>query len=81
MPGNDERMEGNNCLKIHMSGAGTGILENSSVTTVDCSAMEMVRFWHFVGSEAVSSLKLKLGTDSSNYFEWDCGHMEADCWT
>lgn len=80
-PENDERIEGNNCLKLRMSGAGTGTLEKTLDSAVDCSEMDKVRFWHYVGNtDKLTGLTLKIGTDSSNFYEFDCEHIESECW-
>lgn len=71
--------------KTGTSGAGTGIW-TKTITSADISAYTHVRFWWKEGATyggLVSSLKLRLGTDASNYFEYtltNYGSAFEDCW-
>lgn len=80
-----DKLEGTNSQKTGTSGAGTAKW-SKTITSADLSDYENLRFWWKIAAgegTKISSLKVMIGTDSSNYFEWsidNIGSNYEDCW-
>lgn len=81
----DDELEGTKCQDTGATGAGTAKW-TTSVSSLDMSSYDNLRFWWKVASgkgALISSLKIRIGTDSSNYWEWNIprvGENYEDCW-
>lgn len=81
----DDRIVGSKSQKTGTSGAGTATW-TQSISTQDLSSFTHLRYWWKVAAGEggkISSMKLRAGTDASNYFEWDIPNVGAsfeDCW-
>jgi len=57
-----------------------------TITSQDLTAYDNIRFWYKVKAgegECITSMKIRAGTDASNYFEWNVpnvGSAFEDCW-
>lgn len=80
-----DRIVGNKAQKASTSGAGTAKW-TKTITSQDISAFTHGRFWwKAVSGEGgkITSMKVRMGTDASNYFEWTLANTGAafeDCW-
>lgn len=80
-----DRIDGAKSQKTGTSGSGTATW-SKTFTAADISAMTHARFfWKIAAGDGskMTSMKLRLGADASNYFEWDIANIGAlfeDCW-
>ena len=80
-----DRIVGTKSQKTSTSAAGTA-LWTQTISSKDISAYMHARFWWKIAAgqgAKMTSMKLRLGTDSSNYFEYDIDNIGAnfeDCW-
>jgi len=81
-----DKIQGTNSQQTGTSGAGTATWTKTLGATVDISNMTDVRLWHKTSElygASVTSLKYRVGNDSSNYYEWESirvGAINEDCW-
>lgn len=81
-----DRLHKTKSQKTSTTGSGTAIWTKSGITSTDISAHKHARFWWKPSAGEgikITSLKLRLGTDASNYFEWDIDNIGSafdDCW-
>jgi len=80
-----DRIQGLYSQKTGTSGAGAA-LWTKTFTALDLSAQKHARFWWKASAGyggMVTALKLRLGADASNYFEYTLANIGAayeDCW-
>ncbi len=81
---NTDRVIGNFSLNLGASGAGVATYEKT-FTPVDMTGYDRQRIWLKVIAGNIlkmTSFKLRMGTDSSNYYEWEVtpSDLSEDCW-
>lgn len=80
-----DRIQGTNSMKTGVTGAGTATW-TKTITSADLSNADNFRFWWKVAAGygvRISSVKFRIGTNASNYFEGSSswiGDAEEDCW-
>lgn len=80
-----DRIVGTKSQKTSTSAAGTA-LWTKTISSKDISAYTHARFWHKIAEGEggkITSMKLRIGTDASNYFEYALTNVGAafeDCW-
>lgn len=80
-----DRISGTKSQKTSTTGAGSATW-TKTISSKDLSAYTHIRFWHKVAvgeGGKLSSMKLRIGTDASNYFEYNLPNVGAafeDCW-
>ena len=85
MANDPDRIQGAYSQSTGTSGAGTGTW-TQSLASSDLSSYTHARFWWKVAAgygADITAVKLRLGTDASNYFEYSIANIGAgfeDCW-
>ncbi len=80
-----DRIVGSKSQKTSTSASGTAKW-TKTISSKDISAYTNARFWHKIASGEggkITTMKLRLGTDASNYFEYALTNVGAafeDCW-
>lgn len=80
-----DRIQGTNSMQTGTSGSWTA-LWTKTISSVDISAMTRIRFWFKISEDywsSVTSLKFRVGSDSSNYYEYSTAWVwvnNEDCW-
>lgn len=80
-----DRLVGTKSQKTGTSASGTATW-TKTVSSLDLSGYTHARFWHKIAAGdggKVTGMKLRMGTDASNYFEWiipNVGAAFEDCW-
>lgn len=80
-----DRIQGTNSMQTGTSGSWTA-LWTKAISAVDISAMTRIRFWFKISEDywsSVTSLKFRVGSDSSNYYEYSTAWVwvnNEDCW-
>jgi hypothetical protein len=85
MSDNADRIQGSYSQAAGTSGAGVATW-TKTVTSVDLRAYSKLRFWWKLAAgfgNVVTALKLRIGQDASNYYEFDIANIGgdfSDCW-
>lgn len=80
-----DRIQGSYAQKTGTSGIGTA-LWTQSITSVDLTGKDHFRLWFKIKTnygDSITSIKYRVGTDSSNYFEGSSDWVGSDnenCW-
>jgi len=79
-------IDGGECQITGATGAGSATW-TLAVASLDLSTYDHIRFWWKMKAgegENVSALKLRVGTDGSNYYQYNISHVGEefeDCWS
>lgn len=77
-----DRIEGTASTNAGTSGAGAATYE-INFSSVDCTDLTHFRFWLKLPTAAelkITNINFKIGSSSSNYYEFDSVKIAKDCW-
>jgi hypothetical protein len=78
----NDRIAGTASTNAGSTGAGLATYD-VNFTAADCTDLKHFRFWLKLPAAAelkISNIKFKIGSSSSNYFEFNDVRIEKDCW-
>lgn len=79
-------IDGGECQKTGITGAGSATW-TQSISSTDLTVYDHLRFWWKIAEgegSKITSLKIRIGNDASNYNEYDIPHVGEefeDCWS